>query len=182
MAKIIIISGAPGAGKTTLAKMIAAAFDLPMFSKDTIKCLMADFIVGDGINYTQSLGRSSIEILRLMINELSKGSGAYIFESAFLKVYDDDFFKKLNLQKKDLLQLYCKVESSLAYSRIKGRLESEKRHSCHQDHLRLNEIKLAIERDDYDKLQIENTLEIEINDSFILDPIIEKIENFLSKL
>ncbi|MCF8060746.1 MAG: AAA family ATPase [Bacteriovoracaceae bacterium] len=179
MANFIIITGPPGSGKTTLASSISKKLKLPLFSKDTFKCLMADYISGEGLEYTQSLGRSSIEILNLLLNELAKNSGTYIFESAFLKKYEDDFFSKFNEDEVKLFQVYCKVNSEVSFDRIKSRLELEKRHTCHQDHLRLNDIKKSIEDGNYEKLQIQNGIDVQIEDGFSDDLVIEKIRDFL---
>ncbi len=42
--RIVIVSGAPGAGKTTLAPPLAAALGLPLFAKDTIKETLYDLL------------------------------------------------------------------------------------------------------------------------------------------
>ncbi|GAA0952720.1 AAA family ATPase [Nonomuraea longicatena] len=39
---VVLVNGLPGAGKTTLAKVLAAELGLPLFSKDRIKETLAD--------------------------------------------------------------------------------------------------------------------------------------------
>ena len=52
--RIVLVSGAPGSGKTTLGQPLAAALGMPFISKDAIKERLFDSLQGD----PQRFGRS----------------------------------------------------------------------------------------------------------------------------
>lgn len=52
---LVVISGAPGAGKSTLARALAGAPDLPPFEKDVIKEALGDALGADSLEESQRL-------------------------------------------------------------------------------------------------------------------------------
>jgi predicted kinase len=63
--RLVIISGAPGAGKTTLAVPLAAALGFPLFSKDHIKEVLTERL-GDGggdLSASRRLGGAAMDLL-----------------------------------------------------------------------------------------------------------------------
>ncbi len=62
-AMLVIINGAPGAGKTTLGRRLAKDLELPFLSKDDIKeCLFGALGWSDRA-WSMKLGRASVELL-----------------------------------------------------------------------------------------------------------------------
>jgi len=62
---IVLVSGAPGAGKTTLATPLAAALGFALLSKDHIKETLHDAMPGpaDDLPWSRKLGGASMELL-----------------------------------------------------------------------------------------------------------------------
>ncbi|MBP7650415.1 MAG: AAA family ATPase [Phenylobacterium sp.] len=62
---MVMVSGAPGAGKSTLAGPLAQALALPLLSKDVIKERLAD-VLGQRAEpevWTKALGSASMELI-----------------------------------------------------------------------------------------------------------------------
>ena len=63
--RIVLVSGAPGAGKTTLATPLAAALGLPLFSKDRIKETLVEALGAPAhdLAVSRRLGGAAMELL-----------------------------------------------------------------------------------------------------------------------
>lgn len=161
MAKFFIVSGPPGSGKTSFAKKLQSELGIPLFCKDELKCLLAGNIPGEGLKWTQTLGLASINILKLIIDNFANSSGACIVESAFMPRYDNEYFMKIKNSGSEIIQFYCEASNEITLQRFKQRVEANARHSCHQDHLRYQELEEKIKGGVYGPIKIDET--------FILD-------------
>jgi predicted kinase len=64
--RIVVLSGRPGSGKTTIASALAAELELPLFAKDSIKETLHDAMGGsDDVDraWSQRLGAGAMELL-----------------------------------------------------------------------------------------------------------------------
>ena len=60
---LIIVSGPPGSGKTTLATRLAADLRLPLLTKDRIKEILFDTLGWSDRAWSQRLGTATMELL-----------------------------------------------------------------------------------------------------------------------
>ena len=76
---LVIISGPPAAGKTTLAGPIARGLGLPLLAKDTIKEAVVDALGFDSVDRSRELGRAAFVVLYgLAETQLEVGAGAVV--------------------------------------------------------------------------------------------------------
>jgi adenylylsulfate kinase-like enzyme len=64
--RVVLVSGAPGSGKTTIAVPLAAELGFPLLSKDIIKEQLFDVLgAGDGdpFSWSKRLGAASMELI-----------------------------------------------------------------------------------------------------------------------
>jgi predicted kinase len=78
--RVVVVTGLPGAGKTTLARSLAVSLGLPLIARDTIKEAMGE-VLGpvDGAR-SRELGGASYEVLFAVAAEVP---GTVIIESNF---------------------------------------------------------------------------------------------------
>ena len=59
----VVVSGAPGAGKTSVAEPLARELGLPLFEKDTIKEALGDVLGANDLAESKRLGAATMEVL-----------------------------------------------------------------------------------------------------------------------
>ena len=65
---LVLVSGSPGSGKTTLASRLAADLGSPMLSKDTIKEALGRTLAVDSVERSKQLGGASVDALYALID------------------------------------------------------------------------------------------------------------------
>jgi predicted kinase len=129
---LIVVNGVPGAGKTALAGPLAAALELPLVAKDTIKEALADSV--DAPLPTQALGALASDALWAMAAMLP---GPVVVESFWASGRDEPFLERAlaALGAPRGVEVWCEVPLEVAFARFTSR----RRHPAHQDADRVDE-------------------------------------------
>jgi predicted kinase len=137
---LILVSGLPCTGKTTLARNIARQLALPLISRDDLKELLFDCLGWSDRARSKQLGMASYKLLYYFLNTQVNVGNSLIIESNFLPQFDNA--KLLELKKKYnfyLLEIVCYTERQILLERFKNRTESEERHPGHVERLNYQE-------------------------------------------
>ncbi|MDQ2902886.1 MAG: ATP-binding protein [Ktedonobacteraceae bacterium] len=181
---LIIISGPPGAGKTTLGRYLAQELHLPFLNKDDIKELLFDNLGWSDRPWSRKLGMTSYELLYHFIEVQLRAGGSLITESNFDPLYAGARF--LSLKERygfEPIQIQCFTEGTVLLERIKARSTSGERHPGHEEHIYYHEFVDVLLRGKLDSLDIGGQLlEVDTTDftkvdyKKVLDWIIAKTE------
>ena len=90
---MLIVSGAPAMGKTTLGKRIASDFALPFLRRDGVKESLYDTIGAGDRDWSRQLGMASIRLLFYVLERLLEGGQGLVIESNFYDRYDTPRFE-----------------------------------------------------------------------------------------
>ncbi|GAA4895689.1 putative kinase [Stackebrandtia albiflava] len=129
-ASLILVSGAPGAGKTTLARRLAGELGLPLLSKDDVKEDLAAVLPADGLERSRELGRAAVTVLYGMAARLSAAGVPLILESAFHAGVSENDLRPLTTGV-HAVSLHCEVDTETAGRRHRAR--HGRRHPVHHD-------------------------------------------------
>ena len=129
---LLLVSGPPAAGKTTLARRLAAEFPLPLVNKDGIKELLFDTVGIQDYAGSQRFGRASIALLYDFLERLLAAGVSAIAESNFHCEVDSEKIAFLG-QRHDflLLQIHCTAAADVLEERNERRRHIQERHPGH---------------------------------------------------
>ncbi|MFL6075446.1 MAG: AAA family ATPase [Mycobacteriales bacterium] len=101
---IILVSGAPAAGKTTLAIGLAAALRLPLICKDDIKETLVDTLGGPAgdLTWSRRIGGAAMEVLW----RLAERCPAAVIEANFRPHNEYEHSRLLQLQAR-IIEIHC---------------------------------------------------------------------------
>jgi len=176
---LIVISGPPCTGKTTLAKLLGERFAFPVMGKDTLKELLFDTLGWKDREWSRAFGRASIELLFQFVETQLTARRSCIVESNFRADLDGPRFLALRERHTFVaMNVNCFGDGNVLPARFEQRSASTERHPGHRDHLNYDELRPIVSAGRMDPLFIGGpVLEIDITnfDTVDLTAVYEEI-------
>lgn len=161
MAKVIVISGPPAAGKSTLAISLGKELALPILAKDDLKESLFDSLGYSDRAHSIRIGRAAFELQFQIAGQLVSNDVSFILETAF---YQDSSEKIAEvLSGSEVIQVWC----SASTEKLVDRATTRPRHPGHVawDSAIEEEFRSKIDSGNYNPLDIGGTLiSIDTND------------------
>src|SRR5690349_15392470 len=145
---VVVVTGPPAAGKTTIARELAARLRLPLLAKDTIKEALFDGLGTGDLDWSRRLGEATFLAL-LALARVSVASGAgLVLEGSFVR--GSELESELAALPASFVQVCC----SAPVERLVERDESRTRHPGHVDHGRGQALRDAVESGRHEPLSL----------------------------
>lgn len=130
---LIIFTGLPGTGKTSLSRKIANSLCIPLVAKDDIKEIMYDTIGWSDKAFSTKLAHATFGIMDYIVEQHIKNEMPLVLESNFSPKLASERFQ--NWQKEygcTILQIVCRTEIDTLAGRYYQRQLTD-RHPGHTD-------------------------------------------------
>ena len=131
---LIIVTGLPCTGKTTLGRHIARELGLPFIHKDGIKETLFNSLGWRDRAWSRQLGGATYHLLYYLLEVLMQAGTSLVIESNFDPQRDSTTLAGL-VKRHDYTasQVLCKTEGARLLERFRARSDSNDRHPGHVD-------------------------------------------------
>jgi predicted kinase len=148
MSWLIIVTGRPAAGKSTLAVWLGKQLAFPVISKDSIKEVLFDQLGWQDREWSKMLGRASVELMYYFAQVQLELGKSVILDNAFHPDLASPKLQALEKQyKANVLQIICDTNSDILFERFRQRAKSGMRHDGHVDMQSLDELKAHLKQE-----------------------------------
>ena len=138
---IIIVTGRPAAGKSTIAKWLSQELKFPLVSKDNIREELFDRLGWKDRQWAQELGKASVDMMFYFAStELAVGRSIIIDNSFYPPVSNPRFQALKKEYHAQSIQIVCDSDRETLFQRFKARADSGGRHPGHGDQDVLTEL------------------------------------------
>ena len=130
---VILITGHPATGKTTLAHYLAQELGLPLLWRDGLKEKLADTLGWSTEEWSLKLGAATWELLYHLVESLLRAQVSHIVESNFAPTYATPRWQELTARYPlRIIQVRCEADPILVAQRHQTRHERGERHPIHR--------------------------------------------------
>ncbi|MFJ3713316.1 MULTISPECIES: AAA family ATPase [unclassified Streptomyces] len=152
---VVIVSGPPGAGKTYLARRLAARLALPWYSRDTIKEALFDTLGWSDRSRSKELGSASVAVLFSLLSDTLGSGTSCLAESNFRRTLSSpDFQRLLSTTGAGAVQIQCSTDGETLLARFAARSFSVERHPGHCDDQNIDEFREELLAGRYEPLDL----------------------------
>jgi predicted kinase len=168
---VVVITGIPCTGKTTLGRRIAAEFSLPLVTKDGIKEVLFDSLGWKDRHRSRKFSLTSFDLILHIMDLLLQAGCSHIVEGNFTaEEYAD---RLLDLQRRHPFrpfQILCIADDHVIRQRLEERAMLGLRHPGHLDRTLLTELEPRISGERKTSLDIGDVLmEVDTTDPATTD-------------
>jgi predicted kinase len=144
-ALLVLVNGAPAAGKTTIARRLARELALPLFARDSFKETLFDTLGWSDREWSAKLGAASWELLYVLIGQMLDAGQSLIAEGNFHAQWANPRLVEIQARHTcRIVQLFCETDGETLLARYRQRVETGERHPGHADHLNFDTMRVFL--------------------------------------
>jgi predicted kinase len=170
---LVVVTGMPSSGKTTVAEALAGELGLPLIAKDEIKeCLYEALGPGD-VSWSGRIGAAAYTLIFSVARSMISSGVSVIVEANFFHDQETAF---ASLPEHRLLQLHCEAPLAVLLERCANRT----RHAGHHDAEKIHELPDRFERGAHSPLRVRGELiQLDTAQPVDLDALAARIRTLL---
>lgn len=159
MPHLLIVSGAPAAGKSTVAGQLCERLRWPLLAKDMFKETLFDALGCGDRPWSRRLSHASYKLMFAAADELLRCGVSCVLEGNFRGDEQLVELRRLvQLPDVSIAQVFCWAPPSVTKARLVARVTGELRHPGHLDALTLDELQVEASERPYQPLALEGPL------------------------
>ncbi len=156
---LVVVSGKPATGKTTLGQRLAADLGLPFFARDALKETLFDALGVADRAWSRRLGAASFALLRRLTENMLSAGCSLVIEANFSAANDAPFYQSLATRYGALVaQVWLTAAPATIARRFEQRAASAERHPGHVELANMAEFRPALLRADDAPLPLDGAL------------------------
>jgi predicted kinase len=166
---LVVVTGMPSSGKTTVAEGLARRLRLPLIAKDEIKEALYDSLGAGDASSSAVLGGAAYALIFVLAQKMLGSGVSVIVEANFFRDQEPHFAA---LPEHRLVQLHCEAPLEILLERYAAR----SRHVGHHDAEKVKELPRRFESGAHDALKVPGDLiELDTNQPLDLDALADRI-------
>lgn len=122
--EVVVVSGAPGTGKSTIGAALSKALEIPFFSLDEVKEALGDSLGTGDEGWSDRLGDAAAEV----VFRLAETQSPAVLEGWWRRERRERVIERFA----GALEVFCRCEGQVAERRMRRRHEAW-RHPVHRD-------------------------------------------------
>ena len=166
MAWLIIVTGRPAAGKSTLAAWLGTQLGIPVIGKDHLKEILFAELGWQDREWSKMMGRASVELLYHLARTLLAAGTSILIENAFHPELASPTLRTIVQETQAApLQIICQADNEVLFQRFRQRDVDGLRHAGHVDAQSLDELRASLAQNRPVRLDLDGpVLEVNTND------------------